>query len=194
MKLHTRISLNAGGCILGALCLLMLPLRWNVGFLLAAAVHELSHMMAIRIMGIPITYFEIAPQGAVIGTGAMTQWEEVISAAAGPLGSLSLLLFVHTFPELALSGAVQGFFNLLPVYPLDGGRMLRIFLTGFLGRAGHIAEKVVRTVSLAVILVSGFLMGTFFPRWRICILGGILLILFRGFRKIPCKDVPADVQ
>ena len=63
--------------------------------------------------------------GASIETGYMTPAAELLCAAAGPIGSISMLLTIRKFPILGLLGLAQGIFNLLPIYPLDGGRILR---------------------------------------------------------------------
>lgn len=58
----------------------------------------------------------------------MAAWKEALCALAGPVGSFSVVLLAEYFPEAALFGLVQGLYNLLPVYPLDGGRILRCLL------------------------------------------------------------------
>lgn len=54
----------------------------------------------------------------------MPSWQELVCILAGPAGSFFLLLLDDFIPKTAICGLVQGIFNLLPLYPLDGGRAL----------------------------------------------------------------------
>ncbi len=64
----------------------------------------------------------IGPLGAKIESYGLSGTGELLCILAGPVGSLMLLLVLRVLPTLGLFGLIQGFFNLLPVYPLDGGR------------------------------------------------------------------------
>jgi Zn-dependent protease/predicted transcriptional regulator len=129
-----------------------MPVGWLIGaavaasFLLSALAHELGHAIAARHVGLPggpvIVYF--------FGGAASTRLEttrprdEILVASAGALVSLvvgAVLMIVAVIGELAGAGAVQavgrvafvigvmnlllGGINLLPAFPLDGGRIVR---------------------------------------------------------------------
>lgn len=68
-----------------ALWLLLVPLRWAAGAVLAAAIHELGHMTALWMWSVPVLGMEIDLTGAVIRTAPLTQREELCCALAGPL-------------------------------------------------------------------------------------------------------------
>ncbi len=58
----------------------------------------------------------------------MSSGKSVICILSGPMGSLLLFLFVRWIPRIAFCGLLQGIYNLLPIYPLDGGRVVRCML------------------------------------------------------------------
>lgn len=118
-------EISASICIMGALALLVLPLKWVIAAVLAAVVHELCHIFAVRLCGSQIRRLEIGASGAVIECTTMSRGRELICCLAGPFGGLSLLLFAKWIPRVALCTAFQSAYNLLPIYPLDGGRALR---------------------------------------------------------------------
>ena len=105
--------------------MLLIPVRMLICALLAAAWHEICHCLALKICKIPVAELKIGILGASISTGPLTPKQEVFCAAAGPIGSLCLLILIRIAPMISIFGVIQGCFNLLPVYPLDGGRILR---------------------------------------------------------------------
>ena len=108
-----------------ALAVLILPLRWLLAAMLAAFVHELGHYIALRLCGIPVQGLRIGTGGTIMQVGQMNSVQTVICSLAGPVAGLSLMLLAPWFPRTAVCAFVQSAYNLLPIYPLDGGRVLR---------------------------------------------------------------------
>ena len=129
-----KLSVSPFACVLAAMCVLMLPLRWLVAAFLAAAFHELCHILAVILCGGRVQSLKIGGRGAVISAGRMSTAKNIYCILSGPMGSLLLLLFAPWIPRIAICGLFQGLFNLLPIYPLDGGRALRCILYGLKNR------------------------------------------------------------
>ena len=114
----------AFACILGWYDLNLLG--W---FLLGMICHELGHVITLLIFRIPIYEIHLRLSGAVICHGLCTYRQEFLCAAAGPLANgLLFVVFYRQYPELAMISGCLGMANMLPVFPLDGGRMLRVLL------------------------------------------------------------------
>ena len=120
-----RVRMEGGVWIVLGLAVLLLPLRVLLGIILAAAVHELGHLAAMYFRGVPVLGFVLRPDGARIEAGPMEPVEEILCALAGPVAGTLVIFAWKWFPELALAGLVQTVFNLIPIYPLDGGRVAR---------------------------------------------------------------------
>lgn len=124
-----KLRVEAGGLIFGALSLLVLPLDWFLSAVFAAGIHELGHYFCIRAMDISVRSLSISAGGCRMETGEMTDRQEFYGALAGPLASFLLACLRQWMPLVSFCALVQGLFNLLPMYPMDGGRILRS-LTG----------------------------------------------------------------
>ncbi len=117
-----------------AAALLLIPLDWLAAMAAAGAVHELGHWLAVRLLGGEVLSFRLALGGAVMESSPMAPGKALLCSLAGPLAGACLLLLYPCFPRLALCAGVQTLCNLLPVKPLDGGRMLEMVQVLIRGR------------------------------------------------------------
>lgn len=182
-------------CFLGALLCLTVPLDWLIAGILAACVHELCHMGTVRFLGGRIHSLHIGGAGAIFETTPMEPFREFICVLAGPAGSFALLALSQICPKLALCGLVQGMFNMMPVYPLDGGRALSCAARALLSsqKAGWVCLTVRRLTVLVLIVLS--MMGIFVYKLGAFSVIFILLLLCRtAFGKIPCNADELGVQ
>jgi len=132
------------------------PLLWGLGIALAlfasVVVHELAHSLYALSKGGKVRGITLLMIGGVsqLAEPPKEARHEGVMALMGPATSLALGmglvgaqgLFGAT-PNLRLMllyvgllNLVLGFFNLLPAFPMDGGRILRAALTRRMGRVG----------------------------------------------------------
>lgn len=121
-----------------------------------AFIHELGHMLSGILLGFKPESLEIMPFGLSIGfkskvenynkkikKGTLLTLKKIIIAASGPFINLVFIIIFLIFPisfvgisrELIVySNILIAIFNLIPIYPLDGGRIINGILHIFLGR------------------------------------------------------------
>lgn len=108
-----------------AVMLLTLPLQWILAALVSAAFHELCHYGAIRLCAGKPQRLSLGSNGAAMLLPEMGRGKELFCTAAGPIGGFLLFFLFPVCPRIALCGLFQSLYNLLPIYPLDGGRVLQ---------------------------------------------------------------------
>lgn len=159
--MDSKFQVDSGVYFLSALWILVLPHAWGLGALLAIAVHELGHLLAIMLCGGKICSVRLMPLGIEILTMPMGHGREALCAMAGPAASFSLLLVAEFFPEAAICAFAQGVYNLFPIYPLDGGRISCCLLPREIFRAVEAAFLTLLT-GISLWMVSKWLhMGLF---------------------------------
>ena len=115
-----RIETEPGFWLVLGLMILLFPLRFLVGELLAGLVHEVGHLLALLLTGGGVQRILLRPGGVRIETDPMGPGQRALCAFAGPMAGFLTVLAWRRFPELAAAGVVQTLFNLLPIPPLDG--------------------------------------------------------------------------
>lgn len=142
---------------------------WTVALYVTIWSHEMGHVAAARHVGIDTQRITLWPLGGLahLDRAPQTPGREMFVSAAGPAVHLlwfaavgaPYFAFLHDGPPAIWRSMLGGFvwlqtgllvFNLLPIYPLDGGSILRGFLakrmhpnratlqTAYIGLAGNV--------------------------------------------------------
>ena len=186
------ICVHPGFFVVIALSLLILPWKWVLAWVVASSCHEAFHYLAIRLCKSAIWRIEIGPAGTIMVTEEMSTINEVCCALAGPLGSLLLIFAAKWLPRVAVCGFLQFLTNMLPIFPVDGGRalcgLIRIFFPASI--ASRVSSHLSNIVLLIISIVSISASTCFSLGLSPLIATGLLLWKV----KIPCKQKPLRVQ
>jgi Zn-dependent protease/CBS domain-containing protein len=154
-----------------------------VGLFVCVLAHELGHAVVARRVGIDVRHITLLPIGGVarLDRTPRVPRHELWIAAAGPAVSLVLAgaLYAaarvlesplpviriwdapgHALGKLALLNALLAGLNLLPAFPMDGGRILRAFL------AGQASYPQATRVAVALGQLFAFLLGFVGLLWQ----------------------------
>lgn len=165
-------------------------------------IHEMAHALVARWRGLPVPRITLFIFGGMshMSRQPATAGEEFQIAAAGPATSIVIAaitgaigFLVHGTSEkteailfyLAFVNLALGIFNILPGFPLDGGRVLRSIAwkrTGSFRRATRIASSVGEMFGYGMIVTSVFILlagGVLDGLW-LAFIGWFLLGAARG--------------
>lgn len=143
-------------------------------------VHEMGHFLGMKIFGYKnVQMFFIPLMGAAVSGRSrnVAAWKKAIVMLLGPLPGISIALVLaiiglftegNTLIRLAGIFLVLNLLNLLPIFPLDGGR----FLHEVLFSRSRYVELVMNILATAVLLIAGFGLND----WVLRILGFLNLV------------------
>ena len=159
-------------------------------YLVCLMLHEFAHsFMAFR-LGYKLNHIKVMPHGVSIGGNNMyfSYRDEISIAIVGPLANFALAMlvlsvwwlwpvsYVYTL-DFFVANLVIGLVNLLPVYPLDGGRILLALLS--LRASRLLAVKIMRIIGVVIstAILVGFVATTFFvPNFTMLFFGLFLFV------------------
>lgn len=168
--------LTPWGCILLAFGVLLLPLRWIIAWSVVSIAHEAGHILTAKLLGGKVHGLSAAAWGARIRIRDLTPAAELATAMAGPLFGCIGLLLIPWLPEAGICAIFQGIYNLLPIYPLDGGRAINCILLLLAGeKTAAKALSVLRILCIGLLWVLT-LIGVFWLKLGLLPIMGMLLL------------------
>ena len=153
---------------------------FGIGLIVLLFVHEMGHVVEARRQGLPVSVPIFIPfMGALISMKQMPHnaWREAKLAIAGPLlgSAAALALYLagvaydsQQLKALAFLGFLLNLFNLLPVIPLDGGRITAalhpaLWFVGFLALLALVIYQPNPLLIIILLLAASEL----WRRWRL---------------------------
>jgi len=157
--------------------------------------HEIGHALVARKFGIPTRKIILFPLGGIafIDSKNMTPKQEFFISIAGPLVNLLVVLlgliitlisdsfFIYC---IIIINMIMGIFNLIPAYPMDGGRVLRSGLSMFLSH--KVATNI--SVSISLLISASLIISGILYSWISVIIIGIFLIYYN------CKQLKGSFK
>ena len=141
-------------------------------------IHELAHALAAKRLGLKVIDITIWPLGGMARMEGLSghPTHEALVAAAGPVANLVLAAVCAFIPGdvahlTAMINLILGLGNLVPAFPLDGGRLLRAWLA----RRSPMVDATLASVRLAKAIA---LLALLFGFWDSSIWIGVILAIY----------------
>ena len=195
MHNKVKFTITTDFCIFVVLMLFLLPLRWLLGWLIATFLHELFHYVVLKLSGIDVFSLKITAGGVIMESEPVIGLKGVFCSLSGPIGGLSLLLLRRWMPCTAVCAWIHSVYNLLPIYPLDGGRALACFLElVFSDSTSRMISACVGCICFVCLITLGILSIFQYRLGPIPVLFAVMLIIKNLKLNIPCKQEKQIVQ
>ena len=159
--------------------LLVITLSGNTAFAASSAIfsflHELAHKAAAERLGYTTEKISFGLFGGVLHLrdGFVRPAHEMLIHLSGPLFNIVtaivlyeiyLMYYILWLEPVILANTILALFNLMPFYPLDGGKITDLFLAIFMGYGT--SEKISRIFSL-IFAVFLFLLGIYLVQYNV---------------------------
>lgn len=146
-----------------------------VTIIIFAIFHEFGHLITGLVMGMKTEKIELMPYGLIISfklkpddynkailKGNLLVIKKILVALAGPITNLIIIFIVMNInrniladPTIIYANLLLIIFNLIPIYPLDGGKIFKGILHMFLGKKK--SERYTNLSSFIILIIITFI-------------------------------------
>lgn len=133
-----------------------------------AFLHEMGHLLAGVLLGLKPKSLQIMPFGLSVSfelyrkkkSPNTYQFKKILIAMAGPITNFLIVVAILMYQDyfsyemlnkLIYSNLIIGIFNLIPIYPLDGGRIVKCLIK--IRQGAEKADKKSYQISNAIIIM-----------------------------------------
>ena len=171
-----------------------------MAFMLAIAIHECAHILTAKAVGLNVESMYVLPFGCAAEISGYENAEyakEIITAAAGPAVNIFTACVLTLLPKMYLDDMMMLFIwanvtlaaiNMLPVLPLDGGRIMMAAMKSFLNErtAWRLLNwaGVAAGVGMCIVGIQAVFNGSVNVTWLIM---GVFLL---GYAAMSLKNIP----
>ena len=145
-----------------------------LAYLITIVLHEFAHYFVAKKMGYHLNKFTLMPHGiSLSGQNVLfSPKDEVIIALAGPLFNVCIAIVgvavwwlfpvTYVYTDIFIfANACTGLLNFLPIFPMDGGRILLALLGKKISRKRAFKVLKINGIIFSMLLICAFVVTTF---------------------------------
>lgn len=138
-----KVEINLKIILFGILFFILEQIDVYFIFIISIILHEMAHLSVGMLVGLKPKIFSVNPLGVSVEFYLYRQrksWKKIVTYLAGPLMNIFLAILFFKIPleenlqmKIVYTNIILAIFNLVPIMPLDGGRILKEMLIQKIG-------------------------------------------------------------